>query len=836
MFERSQYMTGYYPSKDIQGDDILLVVVKRTYSIDLVEAKCRVADKQDEINLADVYNGDEDPFKSSVKYESDLAPWKTKKDIVFVGKAYAPGGKPQKTFDVTLQVGPHKRSLRIFGPRKAQWVPPVERKRKGSEKETGTGPLVEHQPPIIGEPEPIDEVELIYENAYGGFATYYPDDPKLHRKAIRKERKKKKEKEEEKKKKEEAKEEAKAKAGKKKEEEAAAKKKAEEKKSFFFDGIKDVADAPDDELEVEIGSRKLKAEGGTMVLDLAELAEAEEREELEAAARDEAAANAAAAERALKDGARVADPDDLAALAAELSEDAEAEREAFEAQLAAETDRERESARSIDQADLGDEVTADDSWIDQGKREREAFYESLGLDPNTEVAWEEGEFPRFPCPTNFVGKGFALRNCEESLQDLELPLIEDPNALLKPEDLPIDPATMHLPVIPKPAGFGVVSRAWSPRVYLAGLLPPEIEEAQFNMDKQLVDELDPENEEDQATIDALMNREAKPMQPEYYNAAPASLQVDHLDGDEDVFLKNLDASGNTFFKLADSRPYVRMDRGEGWELVDVTLDTMVIDREEEKVLLLWRGTVGYGGIEELAEYPRLDIDIQDMGMIEWRDNLHREQIEAARRKGKALRLGVDEIDEAEAAEFDSRIEKAGVGLHGIKEERPTDARETRQADGALLDVDREDVILSDDGWIDETKRAQMTDEELKELELRADERKRVAEAKKNLKEKREEQERKKKEAEEAAAKEKEKAKKKKEEEAPPEEDDDVDEPEPEVEPEPEPSGPVRRAPRSRSGGVADGDSAEAPRTSKERAHRLRRKSPTPVEMPPDDDE
>lgn len=792
MFERSQYMAGYYPQQAFDGKDVLTIVVKRTYAMNLVEATCEVADEQSEINLGDVYTGDEDPFKSSIKYESDIAPWKAKKDVVFVGKAYAPKGKPVPSWEVTLQVGPHKRSLLVYGPRKATYVPPPERKK---------GPP-EPQPPIFSDPEPVDMVELTYENAYGGFGTYYPEDPDIYRKAIRKEKKKQKKKEEKKKEDEQKKLDELEGEEKKKAEKAKAKEEAAQKRSYFYHGVKSLKDAPDMELEVEIGSAHKKSADGALVLDMAELAEVEAREAAEEAKRlaEEVADAADDSPKIAEDGAMLADADMLAEQARDLSEEAEAERLAFEEERRLDSDTVDESARFIDAADRGDEVTADDSWLMDQKRRREEFYEGLGQDPDTEIQWEDGEFPRLPCPTNFVGKGFAMRNCVQSLDELDLPQIEDPKNPLKPEDVPIDPATLHLPTLPKPAGWGFISKGWVPRSYQAGILPHEIEEIQHKLDKEVVEELNVEDEEDQSAIDVLLNREAQVMDRGFYNGANPVWQIEHLDGDEDVFLTNLDANGSSFFKLPSARPYVRFDRGEGWEQVEVDLDTLIIDREDEKVFMVWRGEVQYGGPDDIGEWPRTDIDVQDLSMLEWRDRKHDEEIAKALEAKDGLKLGEDEISDEEAAEFDKHIVRAGVGLGGVKEEVSAHLKEVRAKDGALVDLqDREDVILADDGWVADTRDAQLTEEERKQLELERDERKAVQAKKDEMKKRREEQIQKKKEEEEAAAEaEKKKKKKKKEDEPSPDDDEDTDDDPP---PEPEPPAAteaeaVARAPKS----------------------------------------
>ncbi|MFT7621913.1 MAG: hypothetical protein ACI9WU_001078 [Myxococcota bacterium] len=772
MFERGGYMAGYFPSKDQEGRDFLLLVVKRTFDIDLVEGKCKPADQQAELVLGDEYHGKEDPFASSIRYESDLAPWKTKKDIVFLGSAHAPGGKESPSWDVTLKVGAWERTLRVFGPRKVQWIPPRE-EGKGKTK------TLEPQPPVIGDPEPIAEVELIYENAYGGFATYYPPDPDAFRKAVATEQKKTKEKKEVEEKKaaeelakQEAAEEKKAAATSRKEEEI-------RKKGYFYHGVKRADEEPDVAFEIELGSRKLKAHDGTMVLDVAELAEAEAREAAEAA-REAKAKTAAELDPLSERGTLIANIGELADVAAVLTEEADDERLAFQRQQALEAGSAESHTRVIKLADVGDEVTADDSWIQEQKREREDFYDGLGMDQTKAVAWEEGDFPRLPCPTNFVGKGFALGHSKQALDGLVMPQVEDPGALLKPLDLPVDPATLHLPTLPRPAGLGFINRSWVPRSYLAGLRPSEIEAAQHAMDQRLLEDFDSESDDDQLAIDALLDRAPQELQPAYYNAASPALQVAHLDGDELVHLTHLDAAGKTFFTLPGRRPEVRFDRGEGWEPVDVDLDTLVIDRPSETVTMVWRGRAPLSGLDELDDWPRADIDVHDWTVEEWRDKRHEAEIAAALLvKGAALVLGKDEVSDEEGAAFDQPIEAADTGLGGTKEESGTELREERAEDGALRDLqDREDVVLSDGVWVKETQDAQLSEEERLAQQEERDDRLRVRNAKEALRKKREADKKAKAEAEAKAAeqaKQKKSKKKKPGDATPPPKDGDVEE-------------------------------------------------------------
>jgi len=92
-----------------------------------------------------------EPEVSSIAYPSDHCVHKPGTDVIVVGKAYAPGG-PQPTFDARVEVGPVAKSIRLFGPR--------------IYRDNGQGTT---------SPQPVPEVELRYELAYGGFDDSDPE-------------------------------------------------------------------------------------------------------------------------------------------------------------------------------------------------------------------------------------------------------------------------------------------------------------------------------------------------------------------------------------------------------------------------------------------------------------------------------------------------------------------------------------------------------------------------------------------------------------------------------------------------------------------------------------
>lgn len=125
----------------------LSVILKGTFSM-LGTDENPFAAEQLPIAELDEYNNTEKPI--SVKFESDLVPFKPKADIILVGKAYAPHGQPVANMTATLAVGNVSRSIMVFGDR--NWI------KKGKFKTSLT----------MTQPQEFTEMELIYERAFGG--------------------------------------------------------------------------------------------------------------------------------------------------------------------------------------------------------------------------------------------------------------------------------------------------------------------------------------------------------------------------------------------------------------------------------------------------------------------------------------------------------------------------------------------------------------------------------------------------------------------------------------------------------------------------------------------
>ena len=123
--------------------DSLTLIVKGTFHLSPGERAILVEEQL--LPTGDEYY--EDDMEMGCRYESDFSYFKPRADLLLAGKCFAPNGKPVSACRVTFQVGRKSRSLAVIGNR--YW--------KGAFN-------------TISDPEPFTELELRYENSYGGEA------------------------------------------------------------------------------------------------------------------------------------------------------------------------------------------------------------------------------------------------------------------------------------------------------------------------------------------------------------------------------------------------------------------------------------------------------------------------------------------------------------------------------------------------------------------------------------------------------------------------------------------------------------------------------------------
>lgn len=136
-----------FTSVDVEQREFAVIVVRGTFR--LVPGLSGVSliphPEQEPIVEADRYHGI--VGESSLRLESDLAPFKPKSDVHVVGSAWAPGGRRSSIWTVRARVGALEKTVRATGLR--AW------ERRSSAW-------------VLSAPEPCTEVPLRYEHSFGG--------------------------------------------------------------------------------------------------------------------------------------------------------------------------------------------------------------------------------------------------------------------------------------------------------------------------------------------------------------------------------------------------------------------------------------------------------------------------------------------------------------------------------------------------------------------------------------------------------------------------------------------------------------------------------------------
>ncbi len=106
---------GYTMGMQPDGRELLVVVVKGTFTLPTGSQVPGLAEQQVPLVETDVYTGE--PGFSAPLYEIDFAPKKPRCDVLLNGSAYAPNGKPTERVNVSLRVGSWQKSFDVVGNR-----------------------------------------------------------------------------------------------------------------------------------------------------------------------------------------------------------------------------------------------------------------------------------------------------------------------------------------------------------------------------------------------------------------------------------------------------------------------------------------------------------------------------------------------------------------------------------------------------------------------------------------------------------------------------------------------------------------------------------------------
>ena len=119
LLNATRMVAGFNLGVEPSGRELLVVVAKGTFRIPPPDAPDGIVlhEAQLPLVMADTFTGA--PGLSAPVYEVDFAPRKPRCDILFLGSAYAPGGRPTSRVEVGLRVGNWSKTFAVVGPR--QW-------------------------------------------------------------------------------------------------------------------------------------------------------------------------------------------------------------------------------------------------------------------------------------------------------------------------------------------------------------------------------------------------------------------------------------------------------------------------------------------------------------------------------------------------------------------------------------------------------------------------------------------------------------------------------------------------------------------------------------------
>ena len=118
LINATRMVAGYNMGLEPSGRELLVVVIKGTFRFPLADEPTdhfALHDKQMPLVMADTFTGE--PGYSAPVYEVDFAPRKPHCDILLLGSAYTPGGKPATRVEAGIRIGNWSKTLAVVGHR-----------------------------------------------------------------------------------------------------------------------------------------------------------------------------------------------------------------------------------------------------------------------------------------------------------------------------------------------------------------------------------------------------------------------------------------------------------------------------------------------------------------------------------------------------------------------------------------------------------------------------------------------------------------------------------------------------------------------------------------------
>lgn len=118
LINATRMVAGYTMGLEPSGRELLVVVIKGTFRFPQPNEPAghfALHETQLPLVMADTFTGE--PGFSAPVYEVDFAPRKPRCDILLLGSAYAPQGRPATRVEVGLRVGNWSKTFAVVGPR-----------------------------------------------------------------------------------------------------------------------------------------------------------------------------------------------------------------------------------------------------------------------------------------------------------------------------------------------------------------------------------------------------------------------------------------------------------------------------------------------------------------------------------------------------------------------------------------------------------------------------------------------------------------------------------------------------------------------------------------------
>ena len=106
-----------FESRDEKQNDFGVIALRGTFKIENGK-RLKLVQEQEPLIMTDQYYGE--PGLSSLKFESSIAPYKPKTDLLVTGQAHAPSRTARKQWNVGVEIGKIKKGLTVTGPR--EWL------------------------------------------------------------------------------------------------------------------------------------------------------------------------------------------------------------------------------------------------------------------------------------------------------------------------------------------------------------------------------------------------------------------------------------------------------------------------------------------------------------------------------------------------------------------------------------------------------------------------------------------------------------------------------------------------------------------------------------------